>query len=126
MAKSLGSPFWLLVIWLSAGTLAICGALCYGELAARYPRNGGIYIYLLETLGPSAAFLYRCMCLLVLDPGLTAALATGMASYAADMVRLSGAGAKGVAIGVIGGLRILNFRSGRLSAGCQRWSTWLT
>jgi APA family basic amino acid/polyamine antiporter len=125
MAKSLGSPFWLLVIWLSAGTLAICGALCYGELAARYPRNGGIYIYLLETFGPSAAFLYGWMCLLVLDPGLTAALATGMASYAAYIVPLSAAGAKAVAIAVIWALCILNFLSVRVSAGVLRWSTWL-
>jgi len=109
----------------TAATLAICGALCYGELAARYPRNGGIYIYLLETLGPSAAFLYGWMCLLVLDPGLTAALATGMASYAAYIVPLSAAGAKAVAIAVIWALCILNFLSVRVSAGVLRWSTWL-
>src|SRR5439155_13539031 len=125
MAKSLGSPFWLLMIWLAAGTLAICGALCYGELAARYPRNGGIYIYLLETFGPSAAFLYGWMCLLVLDPGLTAALATGMASYVAYIASLSAVEAKAVAIAVIWALCILNFLSVRVSANVLRWSTWL-
>jgi basic amino acid/polyamine antiporter, APA family len=28
MARSLGSPFWLLVVWLTMGTGAIGGALC--------------------------------------------------------------------------------------------------
>lgn len=125
MAKSLGSPFWLLMVWLLAGTLAVCGALCYGELAARYPRNGGIYIYLLETFGPAFAFLYGWMCLLVLDPGLTAALATGMASYVAYIVPLSAAQAKVSAIAVIWALCIFNLVSVRFSAGILRWGTWL-
>src|ERR1041385_4069251 len=81
MAKSLGSPFWLLIVWATIGLLAICGALTYGELAARFPRDGGVYVYLLETFGRRTAFLYGWMCLLVLDPGLTAALAMGLASY---------------------------------------------
>src|SRR5712672_1853805 len=83
MAKSLGSPFWLLVVWIVVGILTVCGALCYGELAARFPRDGGVYVYLSETCGRRVAFLYGWMCLLVLDPGLTAALAVGLASYVA-------------------------------------------
>ena len=41
MAKSLGSPVWLLIVWLTIGILAVCGAMTYGELAARFPRDGG-------------------------------------------------------------------------------------
>ncbi len=44
MAKSLGSPFWLLMVWLVMGSMALCGALCYGELAARFPQVGGGYV----------------------------------------------------------------------------------
>src|SRR6266480_1931520 len=51
MAKSLGSPLWLLVIWLVMGAMAACGAVCYGELAARYPQAGGAYVYLRESYG---------------------------------------------------------------------------
>src|SRR6266404_9926674 len=74
MAKSLGSPLWLLVVWLVMGAMAVCGALCYGELAARYPQAGGAYVYLREAYGPKLAFLYGWMAFLVMDPGLTAAL----------------------------------------------------
>ena len=38
MAKSLGSPFWLLMVWLFMGAISLSGALCFGELAARYPE----------------------------------------------------------------------------------------
>jgi len=115
----------LLLVWVAVGTLTICGALTYGELAARFPRDGGVYIYLLETYGRSVAFLYGWMCLLVLDPGLTAALAMGLASYSAFIVPLSPVLSKLVAVAVIWTLCILNIFSIQISAAILRWSTWL-
>jgi len=86
---SLGSPFWLLVVWLIMGAMALSGALCYGELAARFPEAGGGYVYLRRAYGPAVAFLYGWKCLLVMDPGITAALAVGLASYVGYVVDLS-------------------------------------
>lgn len=125
MAKSLGSPFWLFLVWIAVGILTVCGALCYGELAARFPRDGGIYVYLYETSGRRVAFLYGWMCLLVLDPGLTAALAVGLASYIAYIFPASTLAIKFIAIGVIWALCVLNMLSIRVSAGFLRWTTWL-
>jgi basic amino acid/polyamine antiporter, APA family len=125
MAKSLGSPFWLLLIWVVVGILAVCGALCYGELAARFPRDGGIYVYLLETCGRRIAFLYGWMSFLVLDPGLTAALAVGLASYAGYIFPFSPLVAKLVAVFVIWSLCVLNLLSIRIGAAVLRWTTWL-
>jgi amino acid transporter len=34
------------------GAMALCGALCYGELAARVLEAGGGYVYLREAIGP--------------------------------------------------------------------------
>src|SRR6478672_3863149 len=98
MAKTLGSPFWLLVVWLLMGGMALCGALCYGELAARFPEAGGGYVYLREAYGRPLAFLYGWKCLLVMDPGITAALAVGLAAYVGYIVPLSPNAAKAVAI----------------------------
>jgi basic amino acid/polyamine antiporter, APA family len=125
MAKSLGSPFWLLVVWLGVGAMTLSGALCYGELAGRFPRSGGLYIYLQEIFGRRIAFLYGWMCLLVLDPGLTAALATGAAGYAAYIFRWSPLTVKLAAAAVIWALCAMNILSIRLSAGFLRWTTWL-
>src|SRR5678816_4610726 len=89
MAKALGSPFWLLVVWVVMAALSLCGALCFGELATRFPEAGGGYVYLREIYGPLLAFLYGWMGLLVMDPGLTAAIATGAASYVGFGLNLS-------------------------------------
>ena len=125
MAKSLGSPFWLLVVWLVVGAMTLSGALCYGELAGRFPSAGGAYVYLRESFGPRIAFLYGWMSLLVLDPGLTGAFATGLASYAAYIFDWSPLGIKILAIAAIWFLCALNIFSTRISAGFLRWITWL-
>jgi APA family basic amino acid/polyamine antiporter len=101
MAKTLGSPLLILFVWLLMGAMALSGAFCYGELASRFPQAGGGYVYLREAYGRPLAFLYGWKCFLVMDPGLTAALAVGMASYAAYIIPLSSAGAKAIAIGAI-------------------------
>lgn len=115
MAKSLGSPMWLLVIWLLMGLVALAGALCYGELATRFPEAGGGYVYLREAYGPRIAFLYGWMLLLVLDPGLTATLAVGLASYSSFIVSLSPLAMKilGVAtILILAAINIIGVRVG--------------
>jgi basic amino acid/polyamine antiporter, APA family len=108
MAKNIGSPFWLLVVWLVMGAMALCGALCYGELAARYPLAGGGYVYLREAYGPALAFMYGWMALLVMDPGLTAALAVGLGSHAGYALALSPWQMKGIAVAVIAAVAAVN------------------
>lgn len=123
MARSLGSPLWLLVVWLVMGAMALSGALCYGELAARFPEAGGGYIYLRRAYGPAVAFLYGWKCLLVMDPGITATLAVGLASYLGYVVHLSPAGLKAVAVGAIGVLATVSVAGVRLGAGLMQWLT---
>jgi basic amino acid/polyamine antiporter, APA family len=125
MAKSLGSPLWLLIVWLAMGAMALCGAPCYGELAARYPEAGGGYVYLREAYGRSVGFLYGWMALVVMDPGLTAALAVGIATYAAYIFNLSALTIKLAAIAIIVLLAAINIRGVALSSSLLRWLTIL-
>ncbi len=99
--RGLASPFWIVVVWLAMGGMAICGALVYGALAARFPHAGGGYVYLREVYGSRLAFLYGWKCLLIMDPGITAALATGFAAYAGYLVPLSPMAARAVAVTAI-------------------------
>ncbi len=57
MAGYLPSPLWVLMCWLLGGILAMCGALCYAELATRMPEEGGEYIYLKTLYHPLLGFL---------------------------------------------------------------------
>ena len=125
MAKALGSPIWLLLVWLVVGAMTLSGALCFGELAGRFPHAGGAYIYLKECYGTRIAFLFGWMCLLVMDPAITASLAVGVAGYFAYIVPLPPFFMKLVGIAVIWGLCLMNIFSIRMSAGFLRWTTGL-
>ena len=125
MARSVGSPLWLLIVWLVMGAMALSGALCYGALAARYPEAGGGYVYLRETFGPLVAFLYGWKCLLVMDPGITAALAMGLASYVGYAFGVSGVALNAVALGAILILALVSIAGLRLGARLMQWLTAL-
>src|SRR5436305_12503460 len=58
ISKQVGSPGWLLIVWIVTGLLTIMAALSYGELAAMMPRAGGQYVYLREAFSPMWGFLY--------------------------------------------------------------------
>ncbi|HWP43068.1 MAG TPA: amino acid permease, partial [Blastocatellia bacterium] len=73
--------------------------------------------------GPRLAFLYGWMCLLVMDPGVTAALGVGLASYIGYSVELSPVGMKSVAIGTIVALAVANIFGVRLGTWLMRWLT---
>jgi len=125
MARQLGSPFWLLMVWLLMGLMAVAGALSFGGLAARYPEAGGAYVYLREAFGPRLAFLYGWMQLLVIDPGVTASLAVGMAAYTASVTHITLIQQKVLGIAVILVLAAVNIRATRLGAGFLQGLTWL-
>src|SRR6201999_4556368 len=58
IAQRVGSPGWLLVVWIVTGLLTVVGSLSYGELAAMMPKAGGQYVYLREAFSPMWGFLY--------------------------------------------------------------------
>ena len=114
MARSLASPGLVFLVWAFMGAAALCGALSLGELASRYPQAGGSYVYLREAYGPGVAFLYGWKCLLVMDPGLTAALAMGLGAYA--QATLPGLSPKAVALAAIAVIGLANVLGVRLAA----------
>src|ERR1043165_6959343 len=81
IAQRVGSPGWLLVVWIVTGVLTVVGALSYGELAAMMPKAGGQYVYLREAFSPMWGFLYGWTLFLVIQTGTIAAGAVGFAVY---------------------------------------------
>ena len=81
IARLVGSPGWLLVVWAVTGVLTIIAALTYGELAAMMPRAGGQYVYLREAYGPLWGFLYGWTLFLIIQTGTIAAVSVAFARF---------------------------------------------
>ncbi len=86
IARTVGAPGWLLVVWLIAGVMTVIGALSYGELAAMMPHAGGQYVYLREAYGPLLGFLYGWTLFLVIQTGTIAAVAVAFGKFTATLV----------------------------------------
>jgi APA family basic amino acid/polyamine antiporter len=82
----------------------MAGAMAFGELAARFPRAGGQYVYLSEAFHPLIGFLFGWASLLMIQGGGLAAVAITFAQYA---LRLAGAGPGGAAALAIAAVALL-------------------
>lgn len=86
IARMVGSPGWLMVVWLITGVMTIFAALSYGELAGMFPRAGGQYVYLREAYNPLTGFLYGWTLFLVIQTGTIAAVAMAFAKFLGVLV----------------------------------------
>jgi len=86
IARQVGSPGWLLVVWLVTGLLTVGAALSYGELAAMMPRAGGMYVYLKEAYSPFWGFLYGWTHFLVIGTATIAAVSVAFARFVGILV----------------------------------------
>ena len=71
----------VLVLWSLGGLVALTGALSYARLAARWPENGGEYIYLKNMFGMLPAFLTGWVSLFVGFSASVALAAITMITY---------------------------------------------
>lgn len=78
----------LLFIWITGGMVALCGALCYGELAARMPRSGGEYIFLSGIFHPSLGFMSGFISITIGFAAPLAIAAIAFGSYAGNLISL--------------------------------------
>jgi len=81
IARNVGSPGWLMVVWLITGIITVIGALSYGELASMMPHVGGQYVYLKEAYHPLLGFLFGWTTFLVIQCGSIAAVAVAFAKF---------------------------------------------
>ncbi len=119
IARSLPSPFWLLVAWLVTGVMTLLGALAYGELAAMFPRAGGQYVFLRESMGPLMGFLYGWTLFLVIQTGTIAAVAVAFGRF----LGVSDSGDRTGSVRVVSALRLRDlgwYRGARTLAATAR------
>lgn len=110
-ALDIKSTFALLFIWITGGIVALCGALTYGELAARIPRSGGEYTFLSELFHPSFGFLSGFISITIGFAAPMALLSMYMGKYASNFIPVS---PELISVGLISILLLINLSSFRL------------
>jgi len=107
VARQLHSPGLVLAAWVAGGIIALLGAFVYAELAARMPATGGEYVYLRNTYGPLAGFLFGWATLLVVQAG---GLAAVVIVFARNLAVLAGGQLSegAVVIGTLAALAMIN------------------
>jgi APA family basic amino acid/polyamine antiporter len=106
-------------VWTAAGVLSIAGALVSASLAAAFPKTGGVYIYLKETISPAVGFLWVWAMFWSAHTGIIAAIAMVLARYLSVLAPLNDAGITLVAIGCIVLLSAINYAGVRAGSTVQ-------
>lgn len=85
LARAVPSATWVLGLWLFGGLASVAAALVFADLGARWPRAGGLYVFLREgfggRVGDALSFLYGWLQLLVVQPGAMAVIAVVLADH---------------------------------------------
>ncbi len=119
MSGALPSIPGLLAAWTLAGLLTIAGALICAELSSAFPRTGGVYVFLSETLSPAIGFLWAWAMFWTMHAGIIAAIAVIFARYVGYFIPLSLWEQRGVAIAAILALSVVNHFGVRLGSRVQ-------
>ncbi len=81
IARQVNSGLLLIVIWMIAGFITLCGGLSLCELAANITEEGGQYVYLKKIFSEKIAFLYGWTLFLVIQTGTIAAVCVAFAKF---------------------------------------------
>jgi len=81
LMEILKNPLLMIFLWLTGGIIALCGALCYGELGSAFPYAGGEYLYLSRLFHPLVGFLSGWVSFFVGFSAPIAASAIGFSEY---------------------------------------------
>jgi basic amino acid/polyamine antiporter, APA family len=89
VARDLGAAGPMLLVWVLGGLVTLTGALSIAEMAAAFPRSGGIFAYILESEGRFWAFLYGWAELTVIRASAIGGIAAIFAKYLGQFVTLT-------------------------------------
>jgi APA family basic amino acid/polyamine antiporter len=120
---AISSDFALIALWVVGGVAALCGALCYAELATALPRSGGEYNYLSRIYHPSVGFLAGWISAVVGFPAPIALAAIAFGKYI--QVFVPGVSPVVISLVVVWVITAIHLFGIRVEEMFQNWSTFL-
>ena len=126
VAQHASSAELYLALWLVGGLVMLIGALCYGELGAAHPDQGGEYHYLSLAWGPQVGLLFAWARGMVIQTGAIAVVALIYGDYAQRLLPLGDYGSAWHAALVVVALTLLNVLGTRESRRAQLFFTSVT
>ena len=120
IARHLQTPEQIIFVWLACGILTLFGAMVCAELASAFPVTGGLYVFLRDTFSPMTGFLWGWSMFWTMHSGIIAAIATVFSRYASYLlIDLGAPDTRILAVAVIAGLSVLNYRGTRTGSQLQ-------
>jgi len=134
LMSGLGNPWLLILLWVTGGIIALCGALSYAELGAAMPQAGGEYIFLSRLYTPLFGFLSGWVSFVAGFSAPIAASAIGFSAYCfrafPELARISKIGIfqglhldKLLAIAVVLLFTLIHLRGLKFGSKIQNWLT---
>lgn len=90
MLSQAGGPWPVMAAWVLGAAVALTGGLTFAELGAAFPKAGGQYAFLRDSLGKGWGFLFAWSSFSVLQSGTIAAVAVALAGAVDYLVVLPG------------------------------------
>ncbi len=106
---------WALLAWVIGGFVSFLGAMTFSELGTRFPREGGVYVYLKEAYGNLAGFLYGWIVLFIVNTGALAALSLAFVKYLSVLVTINENHKPWIGIALLWVLTIINIFGVKMS-----------
>jgi amino acid transporter len=112
VAANTGSVSLALLAWIVGAVVALCGSLVMAELAVRTPRSGGTTVFLNQTFGPRAAFLFGWTSIF-LNPVSAAAITLVSTRNLGAILGFGPTAQTVLGLGWVAGIMLLNMRTSR-------------
>lgn len=122
LIASFSGNLWIFAaIWIVGGLVCTAGALIYGGLGLMYPKGGGQYVYLRESMGPRYSRFYGWVSMLVICPTMLAGTSLFFTELCKSVVPSSAPYARGIALALLVFFTYLNTLGLRLAGGIQKF-----
>jgi amino acid transporter len=119
VAKEIGSPIPMLGIWAIGGLFVLVSGLVCAELATRFPRAGGEYVFLKEAYGEFVAFFFGWSYSVFIIGAGAGSIAAASGEAAAQLFGLQATTAPMIGAVIVIGTTALNALGLKAGAGVQ-------